>query len=88
MAAIKFETRVDESTVGVLPELRPLVGQDVLLVAVACHDDSGHANDNAGKITFDDFLRDHQLTRPEHIAPVSLEDMERAIARGAVGGDV
>ena len=41
----------------------------------------------AEHISFDDFLA-HRLKRPADVEPVTLEDMERAIARGAVGDDV
>lgn len=86
MAAIKFETRVDETKAGAFPELRPFLGQEVVLVAVAANDQSAGEVSRRDRISFDDFLRDHQIERPDGIEPVSLEDMDRAIVRGALGG--
>lgn len=39
------------------------------------------------KISVEEFL-EHRLKRPAGMRTVSLEEMERAIIRGALGGDV
>ena len=81
MNAIKFETTVDETVAGALPRLRPMLGLRVEVIALEAAPSSETRN-----LTLDDFLA-HRLRRPAHVEPVTLEDMERAITRGALGGD-
>lgn len=83
MNAIKFETTVDETVAALMPQLRPMLGRRVEVIA---HDAKSAAIATA-PLTLDDFLA-HRLKRPADVAPVTLEDMERAIARGALGDDV
>ena len=82
MNAIKFETIVDETVAVAIPQLRPLLGRRVEVIAL----DALPAAPERGTIALDDFLA-HRLKRPVDIEPVTLEDMERAIVRGALGGD-
>jgi hypothetical protein len=80
MNAIKFEKTIDETVAGAMPELRPLLGRRVEVIALDAVPDPVERR----QISFDDFLA-HRLKRPADVEPVTLEDMERAIARGALG---
>ena len=70
MDAIKFETTVDETIAGAMPELRPLFGRRVEVIAL----DSVSAPARGKRLSFDDFLAS-RLQRPDNVGPVSLEDM-------------
>lgn len=83
MNAIKFQTTVDDAVAGALPKLRPMLGRRVEVIAL----ETSTARTRRSHDTLDDFLA-HRLKRPSNIEPVTLEDMERAIVRGALGGDV
>ncbi len=83
MNAIKFETTVDETVADAIPNLRPMLGQRVEVIALEAPPPAEPRNGS----TLDDFLS-HRLKRPADVEPVTLEAMERAIARGASGGDV
>lgn len=82
MNAIKFETTIDETVAGAMPELRPMLGRRVEVIAL-----DAVPPRTSRSLTFDDFLA-HQLERPADVPPVTLEDMERAIERGATGEDL
>jgi hypothetical protein len=73
MNAIKFKTLIDESVAGALPELRPMLGRQVEVIAL----DPRPVVDEESPLSFDEFLK-FRLKRPVGIEPVSLEDMERA----------
>ncbi|MEI7892632.1 MAG: hypothetical protein WCI05_06050 [Myxococcales bacterium] len=73
MNAIKIETTVSETMVNVFPVFRPLLGKYVEIIALEIP---------TNELTFDEFLRT-RLERPEGVAPVTLEDIEHAIAKGA-----
>ncbi len=83
MNAIKFETTVDETVAGAMPKLRPMLGQRIEVIAL----EASSPSSSRSLTTLDDFLA-HRLKRPADVASVTLEDMEQAIARGALGGDV
>lgn len=83
MSAIKFETTVDETVADVMPQLRPMLGRRVEVIAL----DAVRPPATRDRLTLDDFLP-HRLKRPADVPTVTLEDMERAIAKGAAGGDV
>ena len=80
MAAIRFKTTVDETMAGAMPKLRPLIGRKIEVTATAA---PSAERDRSSPL--DEFL-DHRLKRPEGVEPVTLDDMERAIAEGAMGG--
>ena len=84
MRAIKFETRVDERVVAAIPSLEPMAGRRVEIIALETG--SGEP-DSRPTVTLDEVVA-HRLVRPEGVEPVSLADMEAAIARGAAGGDI
>lgn len=81
MNAIRFETTIDEETACAMPKLRPMLGRRVEVIALEAEPLT------TARTSLDDFLA-HRLRRPAGIDPVTLEDMERAIARGALGGDI
>lgn len=80
MNAIKVDTTIDEAITQALPALRPLLGMRVELIALQ----TGPAEPPRRKLTLKEFLAS-RLERPEGVAPVALDDMERAIAEGALG---
>jgi len=80
MNAIKIDTTIDEAIAQALPALRPLLGERVELIALQAE----AAEPKRRKLTLDEFLASG-LERPPGVAPVTLEDMERAIMEGALG---
>jgi hypothetical protein len=80
MNAIRIDVTVNEAIAQALPALRPLLGRRVEIIAL----DAEQAATPSRKLTLDEF-RASRLERPEGVAPVTLEDMERAIVEGALG---
>lgn len=78
MNAIRIDTTIDEAVARAIPALRPLLGRHVELIAL----DAAPPKEPA--LTVDEFLAT-RIKLPIGIGPVSLEDMERAIAEGAGG---
>lgn len=78
MNAIRIDTTIDEAVVRAIPALRPLLGRHVELIALDAALSVVH------ELTVDEFLA-ARITLPAGDSPVSLEDMERAIADGALG---
>lgn len=78
MNAIRIDTTIDEAVARAIPALRPLLGRHVELIALDADQPREHL------LTVDEFL-DARITLPTGTSPVSLEDMERAIAEGALG---
>lgn len=81
MNAIKVETTVDEATARAIPALRPLLGRRVELIALHTE---GEAAQAPKRLTLDELLA-ARLTPPPGVGPVTLEDMEKAIEKGATG---
>lgn len=81
MNAIKVETTVDEATARAIPALRPLLGRRVELIALQTE---GEAAQAPKRLTLDELLA-ARLTPPPGVGPVTLEDMEKAIEKGATG---
>jgi len=83
--ALQIHALVDQATVNAIPELQPLLGHKVQMIAL----DLGQADSvgNGRKITFVQFLA-HRLKRPEGVPTVTLEDMEDAIMHGALDGNI
>ena len=87
MNAIKFETTIDETVAQAMPKLRPLLGKRVELIALDAElpaGESAPARPQRRKISWDEFLA-QRLVRPLGVAPVTLEDMERAMSRFQAG---
>jgi hypothetical protein len=78
MNAIRIDTTIDEAVVRAIPALRPLLGKHVELIALDV------APPLERKLTVDEFL-DARIEVPAGVGAISLEDMERAIAEGALG---
>ncbi len=73
MNPMKLDVAVDEMLARALPALRPLVGKRVELIVL-------ETSTVPERTKFEDFV---PFEPPEGVGPVSLEDMERAIAKGA-----
>lgn len=80
MSAIKIETKIDEAVARVIPALGPLLGKQVELIAL----DVPSALAPERKLTVDELLAS-RIKLPPGVGPLSVEDMERAIAEGALG---
>jgi hypothetical protein len=80
MNAIKVDTTIDEAVARAIPALRPLLGKHVELIALEAAPVAGPER----KLTVDELLAS-RIKLPPGIGPLSLEDMERAIAEGALG---
>lgn len=78
MNAIKVDTTIDEAVARAIPALRPLLGKHVELIAL----DTAPAPER--RLTVDELLAS-RIKLPPGIGPLSLEDIERAIAEGALG---
>lgn len=80
MNAIKVDTTIDEAVARAIPALRPLLGKHVELIAL----DAAPAPAPERKLTIDELLAS-RIKLPSGIGTLSLEDMEQAIAEGALG---
>ena len=80
MNAIKVDTTIDEAVARAIPALRPLLGKHVELIAL----EAAPAPAPERKLTVDELLAS-RIKLPPGVVPLSLEDMERAIAEGALG---
>jgi hypothetical protein len=80
MNAIKIDTTIDEAAARAFPALRPLLGRRVELIALEAPPPPAPER----KLTVDELLASRIKLAPE-FGPLSLEDMDRAIAEGALG---
>jgi hypothetical protein len=84
MNAIKFETTVDEATARAMPALRPMLGKRVEVIAMQSEEEdretSGH------ELTLQALL-ERRVDCPPGAAPLSDEDIQRAIVQGALDGN-
>jgi hypothetical protein len=80
MNAIKVDTMIDDAVVKAIPALLPLLGRQVELIAL----DAAPAAVPERKLTVDELLAS-RIELPPGVGPLTLEDMERAIAEGALG---
>ena len=83
MNAIKIDATIDEAIARAVPAFRPLLGRRVELIAL----DAAPAPAPRPKLTVDELLA-ARVELPPGVGPISLEDMERAIAEGALGHEV
>jgi hypothetical protein len=79
MNAIKVETTIDEAVARAIPALRPLLGTRVEIIALQ----ADAVGAQRRRLTLDELLAS-RLERPPGVAPVTLDDMERAIVEGAL----
>lgn len=85
MNAIRFETTVDEAVAAALPGLRPLLGKRVELIALQTEADSVAVPKRT--LTVDELFS-RRLDAPPGAAPLTEEDIQRAILEGALRGNV
>ncbi len=78
MNTIKIDTVMDEAVAKAIPALRPLLGRHVEFIALDA------APPRERELIVDEFLA-ARMTLPTGARPISLEDMECAIAEGALG---
>jgi len=88
MHAIKIEKTIDEATANAIPELRPLLGKRVQLIARdAEHDRPAPAEAARRKLTFEELLA-ARIVAPPGTPPLTDRDIEEAIIEGALDGNV
>jgi hypothetical protein len=80
MNAIKVDTLIDESVARAIPALRPLLGRHVEIIAL----DAATTAAPERVLTIDELLAS-RIKLPPGVGPLSHEDMEQAIAEGALG---
>ena len=80
MNAIKIETMIDEAAARAIPALRPLLGKHVELIAI----DAAPVQSTDRKLAVDELLA-LRIKLPPGVGPLSLDDIEQAIAEGAIG---
>ncbi len=80
MNAIKVDTTIDEAVARAIPAPRPLLGRHVELIAL----DAASPPTPERNLSVDELLVS-RVKLPPGVGPVSLEDMDRAIAEGALG---
>ena len=83
--AIKVETTVDEATASAIPALRPLLGKRVELIALQT--DGDHPKPPSPKLSVDELLA-RRADAPPGAAPLTEDDIRRAIVEGALDGNV
>jgi hypothetical protein len=79
MNAIRVDTTIDETVVQAIPALRPLLGKHVELIAL----DESPTVVSERRLTVDELLGS-RIKLPPGVGPLSAEDIERAIAAGAL----
>jgi hypothetical protein len=80
MNAIRINTTINEAVAQAIPGLRPFLGRHVELLAL----DEAPVPQPERKLSIDELLGS-RIKLPPGFGPVSLEDMEKAIAEGALG---
>jgi hypothetical protein len=81
MDAVRVNTLVDNGLVTAIPALRPFLGRKVELIAL---DAEPHAKQKeSNSISLDEFIATRQKW-PSDRPPITLEDMDHAIAQGAL----
>ena len=84
MNAIKFETVIDEVAAQAIPPLRPLLGRRVELIALEAETATVETRK---KLSFDELLA-LRLEPPPGVGPLSDADIEQAIIKGALDGNL
>jgi hypothetical protein len=89
MNAIKFEAMIDEAVAQAIPPLRPLLGKHVEMIALAADTElpSATTETRRKKLSFDELLA-LRLEPPPGVGPISDADIEKAIIKGALDGNV
>jgi len=79
--AIKVQTTVDDATAAAIPAFRPLLGKRVELIALQAEAESAKVSE--GKLTLDELLA-RRIDAPTGTAPLTDDDIQRAIITGAL----
>ncbi|HEY2409924.1 MAG TPA: hypothetical protein VGI10_28160 [Polyangiaceae bacterium] len=85
MNPIKVQTTVDEATAAAIPAFRPLLGKRVELIALQAEAEPGEFP--KGKLSVDDLLA-RRIDAPAGAAPLTDDDIQQAIAMGALDGNL
>ena len=82
MDAVRVNTLIDKGVVTAIPALRPFLGRRVELIALEVEP---QPKQQPGKtsIGLDEFLATRPKWPPKH-TPITLEEMDQAIAKGAL----
>ena len=84
MNAIRFETTVDEATARVIPALLPMLGKRVEVIALQADREPNEASRQ--KLTLQALL-ERRVDCAPGVAPLSDDDIQRAILQGALDGN-
>jgi putative N-acetylmannosamine-6-phosphate epimerase len=76
--AIRIDTTIDEAVARAIPALRPLLGRHVELIALDA------SQPRRPELSVEEFLA-ARIKVPVGASSVSLDDIENAIAEGALG---
>lgn len=85
MNAIRIQKTVDEATAKAIPELRPLLGERIELIALQAEPTTTASTEH--KLTVDELFA-LRVQAPPGTPPLSDEDIQRAIIEGALDGNV
>ena len=85
MNPIKVQTTVDEATLAAIPAFRPLLGKRVELIALQAEPEPAKIPER--KLTLDELLA-RRIDAPAGAAPLTDDDIERAIITGALDGNL
>jgi hypothetical protein len=82
---IKVQTTVDEATAAAIPAFRPLLGKRVELIALQAGAEPTEIPDR--KLTLGELLA-RRIDAPTGAAPLTDDDIQRAIITGALDGNL
>ena len=85
MNPIKVQTTVDEATAAAIPAFRPLLGKRIELIALQTEAESVEIPQR--KLTLDELLA-RRVDAPTGAAPLTDDDVQRAIITGALDGNL
>ena len=85
MNPIKVQTTVDEATAAAIPAFRPLLGKRVELIALQAEAEPAKIAER--KLTLDELLA-RRIDVPTGAAPLTDDDIQRAIITGALDGNL
>jgi hypothetical protein len=82
MRALQIQTVVDEAVASALPPLREFLGKTIDLRISEPEEEV----EIPAKVSFEEFLA-HRVSLPGHLSPLSDDEIDNAISRGACGVD-
>lgn len=80
MNAIRVDATIDEAVARAIPALLPLLGKRVELIAL----EASPVSEPLHRLTVDELLGS-RIDLPPGVGPLSGDDVERAVAAGALG---